>query len=87
MSFEARVARVLAARRHLHQRICATMPNGYMGRDFAVNFLKAHEAMDALKFNLRQEHIVIYDFVSNFHQARPSLRGSAAPTSCNDVLQ
>ena len=64
------MARVLAARRHLHQRICATMPNGYMGRDFAVNFLKAHEAMDALKFNLRQEHIVIYDFVSNFHQAR-----------------
>ncbi len=26
--------------------------------------------MDALKFNLRQEHIVIYDFVSSFHQAR-----------------
>ena len=40
-SFEARVARVLAARHHLHQRIGATMPNGYMGRDFAVNFLKA----------------------------------------------
>jgi len=134
-SFEARVARVLAARAHLHQRICATMPNGYMGRDFAVNFLKArpapaaarararararrawgslplrmrrvplsrararppcraagrraaaqraaraqaHEAMDALKFNLRQEHIVIYDFVSSFHQARrpgPAARG------------
>ena len=75
VSFEARVARVLAARRHLHQRIGATMPNGYMGRDFAVNFLKAHEAMDALKFNLRQEHIVIYDFTSNFHQARPGLLG------------
>ncbi|KAK9835310.1 hypothetical protein WJX81_000781 [Elliptochloris bilobata] len=86
VSFEARVARVLAARRHLHQRIGATMPNGYMGRDFAVNFLKAqlwlprwpgaHEAMDALKFNLRQEHIVIYDFVSNFHQILTPLQNA-----------
>ena len=32
---------------------------------------QAHEAMDALRFNLRQEHIVIYDFVSNFHQVPP----------------
>jgi hypothetical protein len=27
--------------------------------------------MDALKFNLRQEHVVICDFVSTFHQVRP----------------
>ena len=73
-SFEARMARVLGARVSLHQRISGTMPNGYMGRDFAVNFFKAHEAMDALKSNLRQEHIIIYDYLSNFHQV-----GTPAP--------
>ena len=30
--------------------------------------LQAHEGMDALVFNLRQEHVVICDFVSTFHQ-------------------
>ncbi len=40
-SFEARMARVLDTRVSLHQRISGTMPNGYMGRDFAVNFFKA----------------------------------------------
>lgn len=32
--------------------------------------MQAHEGMDALKFNLRQEHVVICDFVSTFHQVR-----------------
>ena len=30
--------------------------------------VQAHEGMDALKMNLRQEHVVICDFVSTFHQ-------------------
>ena len=30
--------------------------------------MQAHEGMDALVFNLRQEHVVICDFVSTFHQ-------------------
>ena len=29
--------------------------------------------MDALVFNLRQEHVVICDFVSTFHQVGPPL--------------
>ena len=34
--YEAQLARVLEARVAIHLRISATMPNGYMGRDFAV---------------------------------------------------
>lgn len=129
-NFDGRLDRILAARRGLHAQIAASMPNGVMGRDFAINFLKvglpwlpkllmdalkqlaalnrslpfgtlivhclylllsmwgtlevfltsgnsavstiftsqAHEGMDALMFNLRQEHVVICDFVSTFHQ-------------------
>jgi hypothetical protein len=33
--------------------------------------MQAHEGMDALVFNLRQEHVVICDFVSTFHQVPP----------------
>ena len=36
--------------------------------------MQAHEGMDALKFNLRQEHVVICDFVSTFHQVLLLLR-------------
>ena len=34
--YEAQLSRVLEARVAIHRRISATMPNGYMGRDFAV---------------------------------------------------
>ena len=34
--------------------------------------MQAHEGMDALVFNLRQEHVVICDFVSTFHQVPPT---------------
>lgn len=30
--------------------------------------LQAHELMDALKYNLRQEHIVMCDLAANFHR-------------------
>ena len=32
--------------------------------------LQAHEAMDALKENLREEHVIVYDYLTSFHQAR-----------------
>ncbi|CAL5229239.1 g12525 [Coccomyxa viridis] len=66
--FNERMQRILAARHSIHATITSSMPDGIMGRDFARNFLKAHEGMDALVFNLRQEHVVICDFVSTFHQ-------------------
>ena len=31
--------------------------------------LQAHEAMDALKDNLREEHVIVYDYLTSFHQA------------------
>lgn len=34
--------------------------------------VQAYECMDALMFNLRQEHVVICDFKSTFHQASSS---------------
>ena len=40
-NFDGRLERILSARRCMHGSITATMPNGIMGRDFAVNFLKA----------------------------------------------
>ncbi|EIE20551.1 hypothetical protein COCSUDRAFT_48555 [Coccomyxa subellipsoidea C-169] len=67
-SLNGRLERILAARASLHGQISSSMPNGVQGRDFAVNFLKAYECMDALMFNLRQEHVVICDFKSTFHQ-------------------
>ena len=45
--------------------------------------------MDALVFNLRQEHVVICDFVSTFHQVQPQWL-SGLPKYCLlpcDVLQ
>ena len=39
-NFDGRLARILGARRSMHGAITSTMPNGIMGRDFAVNFLK-----------------------------------------------
>lgn len=40
--------------------------------------------MDALKFNLRQEHVVICDFVSTFHQVRATAHsGMALPGTCS----
>ena len=39
-NFDGRLARILGARRAMHGAITGTMPNGIMGRDFAVNFLK-----------------------------------------------
>ena len=35
-SYEARMSRVLETRMAVNQRMFATMPNGYMGHDFAV---------------------------------------------------
>ena len=32
------------------------------------NDLQAHELMDALKYNLRQEHIVLCDIFCSFHK-------------------
>jgi hypothetical protein len=43
-NFDGRLERILAARRSLHAQISASMPNGVMGRDFAVNFLKVNPA-------------------------------------------
>ena len=34
--YEAQLSRVLETRVAIHRRISATMPNGYMGRDFAI---------------------------------------------------
>ena len=38
--------------------------------------LQAHEAMDALKDNLREEHVIVYDYLTSFHQASYSMQGS-----------
>ena len=45
--------------------------------------MQAHEGMDALVFNLRQEHVVICDFVSTFHQVcLPPLIATESILSC-----
>ena len=72
-ALEAKLGTLLANRRTLHARIRATMPNGVLGRDFAVNFLKVHELMRALQASLRQEHVLACDFASAFHQVQQSL--------------
>lgn len=73
-TLEAKLGALLSGRRTLHARLRATMPNGVLGRDFAVNFLKAHELMRALQANMRQEHVLACDFASAFYQvtAQPS---------------
>ncbi len=73
-----KLAGLVAARAETHTAIAATMPVGTMTRDFAIQFLAAQECMDALKRNLRSEHVLIHEFLSTFYtQARGRLRFSA----------
>lgn len=39
-------------------------------------FLQAHELMDALKYNLRQEHIVLCDVAATFHKILSPLQNA-----------
>ena len=71
-ALEGKLGALLSGRRTLHARIRTTMPNGVLGRDFAVNYLKVHELMRALQASLRQEHVLACDFASAFHQVRHS---------------
>ncbi|KAK9917739.1 hypothetical protein WJX75_007649 [Coccomyxa subellipsoidea] len=66
-SFRAKLAELFASRETYHAGIADSMPNGVMGQDFAVQYLKACELMDLLKKNLRQEHVLIHDFLSTFY--------------------
>ncbi len=77
-----KLAGLVAARAEIHAAIAATMPLGTMARDFAVQFLAAQDCMDALKRNLRSEHVLIHEFLSTFYtQARR--RGAASgPPAC-----
>ena len=66
-----KLAGLVAARAEIHTAIAATMPMGTMARDFAIQFLAAQECMDALRRNLRSEHVLIHEFLSTFYtQAR-----------------
>lgn len=66
-----KLAGLVAARAEIHTAIAATMPMGTMARDFAIQFLAAQDCMDALKRNLRSEHVLIHEFLSTFYtQAR-----------------
>lgn len=42
---------------------------------------QAYECMDALMFNLRQEHVVICDFKSTFHQVTHDCPFTEAPVT------
>ena len=59
------------ARADIHASIAAMLPLGTMMGDFAKQSVAAHEGMNALKRNLRSEHVVIHKFLSKvFLQAR-----------------
>ncbi len=51
---------------------CGPSPAAFVGtlliKVFSV-VLQAHEAMDALKDNLREEHVIVYEYLTSFHQA------------------
>ncbi|CAL8464934.1 g4469 [Coccomyxa elongata] len=66
-SFRAKLSELFASRKEYHNGIAGSMPSGIMGQDFAVQYLRACELMDALKKNLRQEHVLIHDFLSTFY--------------------
>lgn len=40
-------------------------------------WLQAHELMDALKYNLRQEHIVLCDVAATFHKILSPLQNAS----------
>ncbi|KAK9835392.1 hypothetical protein WJX81_006933 [Elliptochloris bilobata] len=66
-AFREKLAGLVAARAEIHTAIAATMPMGTMARDFAIQFLAAQDCMDALKRNLRSEHVLIHEFLSTFY--------------------
>ena len=73
----------MPARAEIHASIAATVPLGTMAGDFAGQSLAAQEGMEALKRNLRSEHVLIHEFLSKvFLQAR-----AAAPHPNPLVLQ
>ena len=64
---------LVPARAEIHASIAATVPLGTMAGDFAGQSLAAQEGMEALKRNLRSEHVLIHEFLSKvFLQARPA---------------
>lgn len=81
-TLEAKLGALLSGRRTLHARLRATMPNGVLGRDFAVNFLKAHELMRALQANMRQEHVLACDFASAFYQILDMVQNARCMVHC-----
>ncbi|MCJ1422317.1 hypothetical protein MMC29_000197 [Sticta canariensis] len=67
-SFHAQLPPVVDARRDLHAAIAATIPSGLEARELAIQYVKADELMEALKKNLRQEHVLIHEFLLNFYE-------------------
>lgn len=69
--YRDKLSGLVPARAEIHASIAATVPLGTMAGDFAGQSLAAQEGMEALKRNLRSEHILIHEFLSKvFLQAR-----------------
>ena len=66
----------MPARMDIHARIAATVPLGTTAGDFAEQALAAQQGIEALKRNLRSEHVLIHNFLSTvFLQARTAAAG------------
>ncbi|KAK9814332.1 hypothetical protein WJX72_004099 [[Myrmecia] bisecta] len=62
--FLQKMAAIVAARGEIHGELLAAMPKTVGSRHTALQFLKAHDSIDRLKRNLREEHVLKLDWIS-----------------------
>lgn len=62
--FLNKLLRVVQQRAEINAQLATALPHGTESRDAAMEFLRAHNSIDELKGNLKEEHILVQDFLS-----------------------
>lgn len=59
-----KMTKIMEQRREISAVLMASIPAGGEGREIALEYLRAHDQIDKLKANLRDEHTLVLDFVA-----------------------
>lgn len=55
---------IVQRRAEINTELATALPHGTETRDAAMEYLRAHKSIDELKNNLKDEHILVQDFLS-----------------------
>ncbi|GAB4820097.1 hypothetical protein N2152v2_007143 [Parachlorella kessleri] len=62
--FLQKLAKIVADRKEVNAQLMGAVPGGTSHRQMAVRYLAAHDVVRKLRDNMREEHILVLDFVS-----------------------